>query len=218
MAFFCLIRHTVNMEVMQKIDTETYNKLFVTSDTHFNHNKDFIYAKRGFNCPRRMTDSMIDVINSVVGEDGILLHLGDFCLNSTQEDVKYIMSRIRIKELWLLWGNHNNPIQKNYGGTVQQVCAWNSNLFIKYLGHYFSFRRGPKEFVCFHFPIQIWDGISKGTMHLCGHSHGHNTLSLPTDKTCKMLDCGWDVHNRPISMQEIESIMSKKNINYLHHA
>jgi calcineurin-like phosphoesterase family protein len=208
----------INMEFIQKLDTDTYNNLFVTSDTHFNHNKEFLYGKRGYDCPRRMTDDMIDIINSTVGENGILLHLGDFCLNSTQDDVKYIMSKLRIKALWLLWGNHNNPIQRSYGGTVQQVCAWNSNMFIRYLGHYFTFRHGSKGFVCFHFPISIWDGMSHGTMHLCGHSHGHHQISRPEDKTYKILDCGWDIHNKPLSFKEVEAIMNKKNINNLHHA
>jgi len=205
------------MEVIQKLDQVTYDSLFVTSDTHFNHNKDFIYAKRGYNNPRQMTEDMIEVINNTVGENGILLHLGDFCLNSTEEDVAYIMSKLRIKALWLLWGNHNNPIQKSYGGRVNQVCAWNSGLFIRYLGHYFSFRRGPKEFVCFHYPISIWDGISKGSMHLCGHSHGGFPQSLPSAKTGKILDCGWDVHNKPLTMNEIEVIMNKKLITTKHH-
>ena len=205
------------MEVMEKLDQATYDKLFVTSDTHFNHNKDFIYANRGYADPRSMTDAMIEVINNTVREDGILLHLGDFCLNSTQDDVKYIMSKLRIKALWLLWGNHNNPIMKSYGGTSQQVCAYNSGLFIRYLGHYFTFRRGPKEFVCFHFPVQIWDGISKGSMHLCGHSHGGFIPSLPTSKNGKILDCGWDVHNKPLTMKEIELIMDRKPIVAKHH-
>lgn len=205
------------MEVMQKLDQATYDKLFVTSDTHFNHDKEFIYAKRGYENPRQMTDAMIEIINSTVGEDGILLHLGDFCLNSTQKDVSYIMSKLRIKALWLLWGNHNNPIQKSYGGRVQQVCEWNTGLFIRYLGHYFTFRRGPKEFVCFHFPVAIWNGLSKGAMHLCGHSHGGFPQSLPTARNGKILDCGWDVHNKPLTMKEIEDIMDKKPITTKHH-
>lgn len=205
------------MEVIQKLDQDTYNSLFVTSDTHFNHNKDFIYAKRGYKDPRSMTDDMINIINDTVGENGTLLHLGDFCLNSTHDDVKYIMSRLRIKALWLLWGNHNNPLQRSYGGTVEQVCAYNSGLFIRYLGHYYTFRRGPKEFVCFHFPISVWDGMSNGSMHLCGHSHGEFPLSRPENHTYKILDCGWDIHSKPLTMKEIEDIMAKKDVNSLHH-
>jgi calcineurin-like phosphoesterase family protein len=205
------------MEVTRKLDDETYNRLFVTSDTHFNHNKEFVYAARGYENPQVMTEDMIETINSVVGPEGILLHLGDFCLNTTTEQYHDILRKLKIKELWMLWGNHNNPIQKNWGGTREQICAFNQGLFIKYLGHYFTFRRGKRAFVCFHFPMTSFDGMSHGSMHLCGHSHGDLAISRPENKTHKILDCGWDVHKKPLTMKEIELIMDTKNINTTHH-
>lgn len=203
---------------MQKITDDIYNKLFVTSDTHFGHNKEFIYKNRGYNSPEEMNEDMINIINSKVGPDGTLLHLGDFCLNTTKEQYENILKKLRIKEIWMLWGNHNNPIQRNYGGTVEQVCAFNRGVFIRYLGHYYTFRKGKNAFVCFHFPISVWDSINEGTMHLCGHSHGHNQISRPEDTTRKILDCGWDIHKAPLTMQEIETIMSTKKLEPLHHA
>jgi hypothetical protein len=59
--------------------------------------------------------------------------------------------------------------------------------------------------------------MSEGSMHLCGHSHGSNNISLPENKTHKILDCGWDIHRKPLTMQEIEGIMLTKGINTLHH-
>ena len=202
---------------MKHLSEEEYNNLFVTSDTHFNHNQEFVYKKRGYDSPDKMTHDMINTINSVVGENGILLHLGDFCLNTSTEQYHFILSRLRIKEIWMLWGNHNNPIQKTYGGTVEQVAAFNQGVFIKYLNHYFTFRRGKKIFVCFHFPISVWDGMNRGSMHLCGHSHGSHPLSRPENKTSKILDCGWDIHKKPLNMKEVEHILDSKKINSIHH-
>ena len=205
------------MQVIQKLTEEIYSNLFVTSDTHFNHNQEFLYKKRGYDSPQEMTEDMINIINSTVGENGILLHLGDFCLNTTSDQYHDILSKLKIKEIWMLWGNHNNPIQKSYGGTVKQIASYNRNVFIRYLDHYHTFRMGKKAFVCFHFPIQIWDGMSFGSMHLCGHSHGDNYISRPENLTHKILDCGWDIHKKPLTMAEIESIMATKGINTLHH-
>ena len=205
------------MEVQQKLTPEVYNKLFVTSDTHFNHNKEFVYKVRGYDNPTSMTDDMINIINEVVGSDGILLHLGDFCLNTTTAQYHEILSKLKVKEIWMLWGNHNNPIQKSYGGIREQVCAYNKNILIRYLGHYYTFRRGKNEFVCFHFPIQTWDNVNNGSMHLCGHSHGGNKIALPETNEGKILDCGWDVHGKPLSMAEIEAIMMNKQIVANHH-
>ena len=206
------------MNIMKKLTDEEYNTLFVTSDTHFNHNQEFIYKKRGYESPEQMTEDMINTINSTVGDNGTLLHLGDFCLNTTLEQYHYILSKLRVKELWMLWGNHNSPIQKSYGGTREQVAAYNQGVFIKYLDHYFTFRKGKKVFVCFHFPISVFDGMSKGAMHLCGHSHGGFAPSRPESTAHKILDCGWDIHERPISMAEVEAFMAKKGTNTLHHS
>ena len=206
------------MNIKQHLSEEIYNNLFVTSDTHFNHEQEFIYKKRGYNSPSEMTLDMIEVINSTVKKNGILLHLGDFCLNTTTEQYHFILSKLQIKEIWMLWGNHNSPIQKSYGGTREQIAAFNQGIFIKYLDHYFTFRRGKKIFVCFHFPISAWDGMHRGSMHLCGHSHGNHSMSRPENKTSKILDCGWDVHKKPLSMAEVELILNSKNINNIHHS
>ena len=199
------------MDIMYKMEDEEYSKLFVTSDTHFLHNKEFIYAHRGYSDAKTMTDDMIDIINQTVGSDGILLHLGDFCLNSMIGDYINILSRLKIGGLWMLNGNHNNPHRRF-------EHQENGFLFVKKLGDYFSFRNRRREFVCFHFPIAVWDGAGKNVMHLCGHSHGSYKLSLPDDKQQKILDCGWCVHRRPLAIQEVVDIMDKKGTNTQHHA
>ena len=206
------------MDVMYKLTKETYDKLFVTSDTHFNHNQEFVWKTRGYSSPTEMTEDMIQIINKTVGEDGILLHLGDFCLNTTREMYCDIMSKLRVKEIWMLWGNHNNPIQKSYGGTSFQISAIVHGTAVKFLHHYLTFRQGKKTFVCFHFPMRVWDGMASGSMHLCGHSHGSLEISRPENKNYKILDCGWDIYKKPLTMKEIEDIMATKEINNLHHA
>lgn len=206
------------MNVIKKLTDEEYNNLYVTSDTHFGHKQEFIYAARGYTSPQEMNEDMICSINKTVGENGILLHLGDFCLNTTREEYINIMRRIRVKEVWMIWGNHNNPIQQSFGGTVQQVAASHGGTFVKFFDHYLTLRHKKNFYVCLHFPMAVFDGMSQGAMHLCGHSHGNYQLSRPEDLTHKILDCGWDVHRRPLSMSEINNIMAHKGVNTKHHA
>ena len=97
------------MNVIKKLTDEEYNNLYVTSDTHFGHKQEFIYAARGYTSPQEMNEDMICSINKTVGENGILLHLGDFCLNTTREEYINIMRRIRVKEVWMIWGNRLPP-------------------------------------------------------------------------------------------------------------
>jgi len=200
------------MQVMKKLTDEEYNSMFVTSDTHFGHRQEFIYKQRGYDSPESMDVDMIHIINDTVGVDGILLHLGDFCLNTSRERYINILRQLKIKAIWMIWGNHNNPIQREYGLTQQQVIAYHGSLLIRYYGHYLTLRHRKNDYVCFHYPLQTWNGINQGSKHLCGHSHGNFTLSRPEDTTHKMLDCGWDVHNKPISLDHINDIMKLKGV------
>lgn len=200
------------MNVMQKITDEQYDRLYVTSDTHFNHNREFVYKSRGYNNPQEMTNDMIDIINNTVGENGILLHLGDFCLNTSPEEYTDILKRLKIKELWMLFGNHNSCIQQTYGDSRQQVCAYNQGLYIRYLNHYYTFKKGKKIFVCSHYPFRSWDGMSEGTMHIHGHCHNNLLSSREDDKTEKILDVGWDAYPKPLHITEIVNIMNTKTV------
>ncbi len=200
----------VVMEVKEKIDTSLYNNIYVTSDTHFNHNREFIYKKRGFNSVEEMNANMINIINNtLVKEDDILIHLGDFCLNSNIDQFEAFINAIKVKNLWLLDGNHNNPWSKNREKHKERI---------RYLGDYHSFKiKNYGTYILFHFPILVWDGQAHGSKLLCGHSHGDLQFSRPETTVNKILDCGWDVHSRPLSLKEVDNILNRKTIYQLHH-
>jgi calcineurin-like phosphoesterase family protein len=203
------------MDIMRKLSEEEYNNLFVTSDLHFNHVQPFVWEKRGYKNPQEMTDHMIEVINDQVGPRGTLLFLGDLCLNTTMDQLRDILARLKIGKMWMLWGNHNNPLQKNLArGTTS---AYYGNTLVEFLGHYFTFRFKNRMYSCSHFPFLVWDGMRDGAMHLCGHSHGDLPLTRPEHPVNKILDCGWDIYKRPLTMKDIETIMDSKQLQSLHH-
>lgn len=196
------------MDVKQKL---TDINLYVTSDTHFYHNKEFIYKNRGYDDPIQMNEDMINTINSTVGTDGVLLHLGDFCLNTKINQYYEILNKLKIKELWLINGNHNNPHRNLEYREIDVPYQ------IKHLGDYFTFKYNKKYFVCCHFPLRMWDGQSNGSMHIHGHCHNNLISSRSDDKTQKILDVGWDAFSRPIHINEVLTIMNTKKINSEHH-
>ena len=203
------------MSYIITLTDEQYNNLYVTSDTHFNHNKEFIFSNRGYKNPIEMNDDMINIINETVGHDGILLHLGDFCLNTVISEYHSFISRLQIKELWMIYGNHNNPHQTEYDDVNEYQIGMTK--VIK-LDNYKLIRYKGKRFICFHYPIGTWEHESQGSMHIHGHEHGNYKLSRPEDKTKKILDCGWDIFKKPLHITEVEAIMSKKGLNPIHHA
>ena len=54
--------------------------IFLTSDLHFGHNKEFIYKVRGFNSIEEMNEAIIERWNSVVNNDDDVYVLGDLML------------------------------------------------------------------------------------------------------------------------------------------
>ena len=53
-------------------------KLYVTSDTHFNHKNIIEYCDRPFKDIYEMNETIINNWNQVVKEEDIIYHLGDY--------------------------------------------------------------------------------------------------------------------------------------------
>lgn len=84
-------------------------KIFFTSDTHFCHKNIISYAGRPFFSTEEMDKALIENWNSVVPEDGIVFHLGDFCFGGNTQ-WKTIRKKLNGK-IYLILGNH-----EYYGG------------------------------------------------------------------------------------------------------
>lgn len=87
-------------------------KEFIISDTHFNHKNIIGYCNRPFDNVFYMNETMIKNWNSVVSNDDVVWHLGDFGMGS-QEEIKNIVSRLNGK-IYLVKGNHDNHSDKWY--------------------------------------------------------------------------------------------------------
>lgn len=53
-------------------------KIWFTSDTHFGHNNIMKFCQRPWKTVEEMDNALIQNWNSVVGENDIVFHLGDF--------------------------------------------------------------------------------------------------------------------------------------------
>lgn len=80
-------------------------KTFFTSDTHFYHSNIIWFCNRPFANVEQMNEAMIRNWNSVVGQDDVVFHLGDFCLGGSAE---WIMILDRLNgHIHLVLGNHD---------------------------------------------------------------------------------------------------------------
>lgn len=194
-------------------------KIYFTSDLHFQHNKEFVFAARGYESPEAHTRGVIDEINRVVGEDDVLINLGDFCLNCSEEQFEQILSEINCKNHFYINGNHNSRVKQAYAKAKNAAFGINSDgvdiypvtyKSLTFWGDYKEIRIGKQNIILFHFPIDIWNNTRKDWWAICGHCHGNFDKITPGANNGKILDVGWDVFGRPVEYHEIKEIMDKK--------
>ena len=80
-------------------------EVFFTSDTHFCHDKGFLYEPRGFSNVKEMNEAIVERWNSVVKPEDTVYHLGDMALNDIDEAMIYIR-QLNGKIYWI-YGNHD---------------------------------------------------------------------------------------------------------------
>lgn len=80
-------------------------KIYVCSDTHFNHTNIIKYCNRPFNSVEEMNKTIIDNWNSVVSDEDTVFFLGDFCLGK-REDVIAFGKQLKGHKI-LVMGNHD---------------------------------------------------------------------------------------------------------------
>jgi calcineurin-like phosphoesterase family protein len=201
-----------------KFNHNKESKIYFTSDSHFGHKQPFIYEKRGYSSVDEHDDFIVYTINDHVRENDILIHLGDFCLNSNREHFDNIIDNINCNNIYYIWGNHNAIIKDVYKECLLQYnippktnmypVTYNNKL--TFLGPYKEISINGRLIVICHYPIEIWNQQQRDVWHLCGHSHHGNPTTLPHNNFGKCLDVGWDGYSRPLSFDEVKSVMDKK--------
>ena len=105
-----------------KIEVKPGQNVYLTSDTHYNHKNivsSVTYWKdtrpgqtRDFKSLSHMNQTIVNNINSMVGEDDILIHFGDWSFGGI-ESIWDFRKQIICKNIYLLFGNHDEHIIAN---------------------------------------------------------------------------------------------------------
>ncbi len=200
------------------------SKLWVTSDTHFQHanicagttNWENPRGCRNFDTTGEMDALIIDNINSKGMSEDTLWHLGDFAFGN-KNNIPELRARINCKTIHLLYGNHDECIsgispksKPLHPEKLQRAKVFQS--FFASVGHYHEMFYKGKLIVMFHFAIGSWHGSGKGAIHFHGHSHGSY---LPIGR---MIDVGQDLQNyEPISFDDAIDICENRPIILVDH-
>jgi calcineurin-like phosphoesterase family protein len=160
---------------------------------------------RDFKTLDEMNDHIVNGINSSVGQDDILIHLGDWSFGGF-EMIEQFRNRINCKNIHLVLGNHDHHIDRDKEGirglfsSVHQYLELDvKNKGSLKMDH--DNRPFESKFVLMHYPIMSWNKMNEGVIHLHGHVH------LPPHKRIgkgKMMDVGVDGNGlEPISIKEV---------------
>ena len=155
--------------------------IFFTSDTHFDHT--LMVNERGFSSKDEMNENLIQKWNEVVSNNDIVYHLGDFAFCDRKRYEEFY-DRLKGKK-HLILGNHDKKVYSEWT-SVQQVLLLKTFNRIIWLSHY---------------PHYSWPHSHYNSWHLYGHCHG----KLKTSKLS--IDVGVDNYGRPISLEEVISII-----------
>lgn len=140
-------------------------KIWIVSDTHFGHDREFIWSPRGFESIWEHDEKIIKNWNSKVSAEDTVYHLGDVMLGNNEYGLsclKQLKGNIHI-----IRGNHDTESRlaayRNCWNVVE-VC---DAKYLKYKKYHFYLS---------HFPTitSNYDqdkSLKRRLINLCGHSH-----------------------------------------------
>lgn len=185
--------------MQQEFKFESGENIWFTADTHFCHDNIVRFSGRPFTGAAEMNEELIRRWNETVPEDGIVFHLGDFCMGGSR-DWNDIMYRLNGK-IYLILGNHDMK-------TVRQGFMQRFELVTQQM----SIRVGGQSIILNHNPFLCYGGSYRDVWQLFGHVHSgplsKTGLDIPRLKMLFPLqyDVGVDNNDfRPVSFAEVKA-------------
>lgn len=220
---------------LMKIQLTKNQKVFTTSDTHYNHTnivdsvsqwKDTRSGEtRDFKSLYHMNQTIVNNINDVVGIDDILVHLGDWSFGGV-ESIWEFRKQINCKNIHLIFGNHDEHIINNklipdsyqpsigrslYSQELFTSCGFYEEFELLYPQIQKNIKIQKLKFVASHYPMASWNGLGKGRIMLHGHLHLNSGRKIHQGKS---MDVGVDGNSyKPYLINDIFSLMEKQPIN-----
>ena len=210
------------------------SNIWFVSDTHHSHKNICIGVSdwddkekscRNFQTLEEMNELIVNNINKYVKEDDILYHLGDWSFGGI-ENIWEFRKQIKCKNIYLVPGNHDHHVKSNK--TIKCDIDWaydnikdylsfhnpinmpketnvhSKELFTAVLPELTKITIDKQEVILCHFPLDEWENMDRGSIHLHGHCH-HTKDYTDLNMYAKRMDVGMDWKEfRPYSLEEIK--------------
>jgi calcineurin-like phosphoesterase family protein len=167
-------------------------KIWLISDLHFNHDKDFIWKARGFNSIQEMNEEIIKNFNSVVAPEDTVYILGDNMMGTdTDAGLAYLKRLNGIK--YAAIGNHD---------TDARIEAYKKADIFADIQFGYRIKVKGKVYVLTHYPTVTANGEDLKVVNLYGHTHQAESNFF--EERPYMYHVGLDSHNCfPVDMETI---------------
>lgn len=176
--------------------------IYVTSDLHFCHDKEWIYQPRGFANVHEMNRAIVDNWNSAVDMDDDVYLLGDVMLNDNAEGLRLL--KLLKGRIHIMVGNHDTDTRIEAYKQCWNVVEVEYAKIIKY---------GGCNFYLSHYPtLTNYLGkrkLAHTIISLCGHVHTNDRFADWGD--FPVYHCEVNAHNcTPVSIEQIIEDVKKK--------
>lgn len=140
---------------------------FFIADTHFNHDREFIYRVRGFNNIQEMNTAIINNWNNAISCNDQVYFLGDFFLGTDEEFILDTISGLN-GEIHLILGNHD---------TNKKIELYRTIPKIKEIVYATKIVHNKREIMLSHYPMMtasLESDPKQATFGIHGHVHTVN--------------------------------------------
>lgn len=168
--------------------------IWLTSDLHLCHDREWIYKPRGFNTVYEMNAAIVENWNNTVSMEDDVYILGDLMLNDNNEGLRLIKS---LKgNIHIVLGNHDTDNRIGLYSQCWNVVEIENALRLKYNGYHFFMTHYP----CITANLEK-ESLKQCTINLFGHTHQQNNFyqDMPF-----MYHVGVDSHKcTPASIEQV---------------
>ena len=190
-------------------------KVWIISDTHYSHknicrgttnwrlaDESIPEAQtRPFETIDKMNAAIVNNINSCVGQDDVLIHLGDWSFGGF-ENIEEFYNRLICKNIHLVLGNHDHHIDRNRGDIRKLFLSVSWFEQFEYMG---------ETIECCHYPISSWNALRKGRIHLHGHCHLPHNQKISNGRR---MDIGMDGNPdfEPYNLHDVIKMLKNREV------
>ena len=176
--------------------------IYVTSDLHFGHDREFIWKARGYNSIEEMNEDYVHKWNTTVSDEDDVYVLGDLMLGD-KSNIEYIKRLKGIIHIAL--GNHDTRTREEMYRELPNVVEVMWAIKLDYRKYHFLMT---------HFPTMTGnlekESLRQMTLNLYGHTHQNTNFY---EDRPYMYHVGVDSHNGYPMLLDTIIIQMKEKVN-----